>query len=151
MCEPVKPPTKPFVPTIPTSVSQISRIVVRAVEHHDPGLLEHGGHLVGARRVVVVVAEHGDHRDAEVAHGVGEDRGLLGLAVRGEVAGQQDQVDAALERGERLTGALAVAVAAEVHVAGRRDADPALVLAARRAVRGVYRHPWWRVPTRRWP
>jgi hypothetical protein len=125
--------------------------VVRAVEHHDARLLEHGGHLVGARRMVVVVAEHREHRDVEVAHGVGEDRGLLGLAVRGEVAGQQDQVDAAGQGAERRMGPLAVGVAAEMHVAGGRDADPALLLDACGAAGGVYRHPWWRVPTTRWP
>ena len=74
---------------------------MRAVEHHDPGLLQHRRHLVRATRVVVVVAEHRQDRDVEVAHGVGEDRGLLRLAVRREVAGQQDEVHLTGQRAER--------------------------------------------------
>ena len=70
-----------------------------------------------------MVAEHRHHRDLEVAHGVAQDRGLP--ALRGEVAGEQDQVDAPRERGERLTRLLAVALAAEMDVAGGGDPDPA--------------------------
>jgi hypothetical protein len=76
-----------------------------------------------------VVAEHRQHGSAEAAGRVGEDRGLLGLAVGGQVAGQQDQVDAALEPAERGRGALAVALAPEVHVSRSGDADPAFLLA----------------------
>ena len=47
--------------------------------------------------------------------------------MRGEVAGEQDEVDAVAQPGERRGPALVVAVAAEVDVAGRRDPDRALV------------------------
>jgi hypothetical protein len=60
--------------------------------------------------------------------------------VGGQVAGQEHEVGSPGERGERLARALAIAVAAVVHVAGRRDADPALRLVARRAGAGVDRH-----------
>ena len=48
-----------------------------------------------------MVAEHGHHRDVEVAHDVGDDLRLLGLAVGGQVAGQQDDVRAVRQTGER--------------------------------------------------
>jgi hypothetical protein len=48
-----------------------------------------------------VVAEDREHRDAETAACVGEDDRLLGLAVGGQVAGQQDEVGLAAQRGER--------------------------------------------------
>jgi hypothetical protein len=63
---------------------------VLAIEDVDPARGERRGHLVAAVGVPVVVAEHGQHRDVGRARGVGEDRGLLGLAVGGQVAGQQD-------------------------------------------------------------
>ena len=66
-----------------------------------PASCEHGGELVGAVGVPVVVAEHGQDRDVEVAHGVGDDRGLLGLAVGAEVAGQQDDVGALVQARRR--------------------------------------------------
>jgi hypothetical protein len=101
--------------------------VVGAVEHDDAGLLEHRSHLARAVRVPVVVAEHGQHRQLELAARVGHDRRLLRLPVRREVAGQQQEVGASLERAERGGGPLAVVRAlAEVDVPGRSDPDPAL-------------------------
>jgi hypothetical protein len=67
-----------------------------------------------------VVAQDGDDRHVEVAAGVGEDLGLLGLAVRGQVAGEQQQVGLLVEAGERAQGLVAVAGLA-VDVAGRGD------------------------------
>jgi hypothetical protein len=97
----------------------------------------------------VVVAEHGQHRRVQLRGRLGQHRGLLWLAVRGQIAGQQDQVDAAFERGERGAGALAVA-RAEVHVPGRGDADPALIRLLG-APAGVDLHRDPRVPTAPWP
>ena len=96
--------------------------------------------LVAAVGVPVVVAEHREHRHVDAGDGLGQDRRLLGLAVGREVAGQQHEVDAAGQPGERRGGSLGVAVAAEVHVAGGRDPDPAVVLRARGASGGVDRH-----------
>ena len=81
---------------------------------------------------------------------IGEHVALFGETAAREVAGEQDEVHLTLQRAERLARPLAVAVAAEVDVAGRRDPDPALVGLAAGAVSGVYRHPSWRVPTSRW-
>ena len=101
--------------------------MVLALEHVDAALGERGDELVAAVDVPVVVAEHREHRHVlERGRGARDHRGLLRLAVRGEVAGQQHEVDAAVQRGERLGPALLVAFAAEMDVPGRRDPDRTL-------------------------
>ena len=86
-------------------LTQVEYDVVVVLVHHDhAGVLEHRGELVGAVDVPVVVAEHGDDRDVEVAHDVGDDLGLLGLAVGGQVAGQEHDVGA-VGRGPRTRAA----------------------------------------------
>ena len=65
---------------------------VVALEDADARVLEHGDDLVAAVRVEVVVAEDGVDRDVERPAGVGEHRRLLGLAVRRQVAGEEDDV-----------------------------------------------------------
>ena len=73
------------------------------------------------------------HGDLEVAHDVGDDLGLLGLAVGGQVAGQEHDVGALVQARERGRGPLAVVGAlAVVDVAGGGDPDPALVMAVGR-------------------
>jgi hypothetical protein len=47
--------------------------------------------------VEVVVAEHRHDRHVEQPAGVGDDGRLLGLAVRGEIAGEQDEVGPVLD------------------------------------------------------
>ena len=98
--------------------------------------LQDGLELVGAVDVPVVVAEHGQDGHADVAHGVGDDLRLLGLAVRGEVAGEQDHVHAVLQRGEgRVRPLLVVGALAVVHVTRGGDPDPAFVPPLGRAAR----------------
>ena len=59
----------------------------------------------------------------EAAARLGDDLGLLGLAVRGQVAGQQDEVDASAERA-RTPRAIALApLSRAVDVAGGGDPD----------------------------
>ncbi len=55
-----------------------------------------------------MVAEHRQHGDLQITHRVGHDRGLLGLAVGGEVAGQEHEVGALVQprEGLRRTGAV---------------------------------------------
>ena len=79
---------------------------VRAVEHDDPRVLERRRQLRAAVGVVVVVAEHRDHGDREVAAGVGEHERLLRLSVRRQIAAEQDQVGLRLHAGEGADGAL---------------------------------------------
>jgi hypothetical protein len=69
-------------------------------------------------------------------------RRLLGLAVRREIPGEQDQVDAVAQPRERRGPPLLVAGAAEMNVTRRGDADRAFV--APRVAPGVVRglcHP----------
>src|SRR4051794_2882775 len=99
---------------------------VVAVEHVDAAVGERRRHLVAAVGVPVVVAEYGEDGHLRVAGRVGEDRRLLGLAVRREVAGQEDEVDAAAEALEGRGPVLAVAVAAAVDVAGGGDPHAAV-------------------------
>ena len=102
-----------------------------------PPSLQRGDELVAAVDVPVVVAEHRQHGHVDSTYRCGHHRTLLGFAVRREVTREQHEVDAVAEAGERLGPALAVAVAADVDVARRRDPDRALVglLAPRRALR----------------
>jgi hypothetical protein len=103
---------------------------VVALQHVDAALGQRGRDLVAAVRVPVVVAQHREHGDAvEHLHGARDHGGLLRHPVGGEVAREQDDVDAVAEAAEGRGPALLVGRPAEVDVAGRRDADGALVLA----------------------
>jgi hypothetical protein len=91
-----------------------------AVEHGDPGGAQRLDHLLRAVGVPVVVAQHRDHRHLQRGAGIGQDRGLLGLAVRGEVAGQEDRVDIGGDACEGGLDLLTAALAA-MEVGGGRD------------------------------
>ena len=65
-----------------------------AVEDNEAGGRQHVDDLARPVGVPVVVAEHGGYRDREAATGVGEHLGLFGLAVGGQVAGDEDRVHA---------------------------------------------------------
>ena len=126
---------KPLVPTIPTWVSQRSSTtwLWSLSITITPASVQDRGELGGAVDVPVVVAEDGDDGDLEVAHDVGDDLGLLGLAVGGQVAGQEHDVGALGQARERGRGPLAIVGAlAVVDVAGGGDPDPALVMAVGR-------------------
>ena len=63
-----------------------------SVEDDDARGLENCPDLVAMARVVVVVSEHGDDRDLDRPAGVREHLGLLGEPMRGQVAGEQDEI-----------------------------------------------------------
>ena len=69
---------------------------MRAVEDDDAGRLEDCLELRAPVGVVVVVPEHGYDGRLEVATGVGEHAGLLGLPLRRQVARQEDHVHVCL-------------------------------------------------------
>jgi Nucleotidyl transferase of unknown function (DUF2204) len=93
---------------------------VAAVEQDDPGRSQHLHYLRLPTRVVVVVPEHGDDGDRQLATGIGENDRLLGQPVGRQVAGQQHEVGRAFERGERSRDALAKRLRA-VEIARRGD------------------------------
>ena len=80
--------------------------------------------------VVVVVAEHRDHGDGEVAAGVGEHERLLRLSVRRQIAAEQDQVGLRLHAVEGAHGALAQRLGA-MEVGGGGQPDRHLVHSSR--------------------
>jgi hypothetical protein len=84
-----------------------------------------------------VVSEHGEDRLLERRAGRGQCSGLLGLAGRRQIAGEQDQVDAFRDPGERLGDAVAVRLVA-VDVAGGGDPDGSFGFA------GGHRHAYTR-------
>ena len=79
---------------------------VAPVEDDDSRVREDGHDLVAAVRVVVVVPEHREDRHLEAAARVRENRGLVGQAVRRQVAGEEDELGPVRERGERALEAL---------------------------------------------
>jgi predicted nucleotidyltransferase len=76
--------------------------------------------LVGAPVVMVVVAQHRKYRRARERRSLGHDCRLIGVAVGGQVARQQDEIAAAVEPGERPQRLVTV-VRPDVHVSGRGD------------------------------
>ena len=68
-----------------------------AVQNANPRTGEDGRHLVRAARVVVVVPQHRVDGKRHDAAGIREDECLLGLPVRGQVAGEEHDVGSALE------------------------------------------------------
>jgi hypothetical protein len=103
----------------------------RAAELADmPGTLEQDhaarahrrDHVLAAADVQVVVAEHRQHWDREVAHGLDQHHRLLGLVVRRQVAGEDDEVGLVLDVLERLGDVRGVRLRA-VDIPGRRDSN----------------------------
>ena len=92
------------------------------VEHDDSGRGQDLDDLVGPVRVPVVVAEDGDDRNLQLAAGVCEHLGLLGLPEGGQVAGDQDRVDLGGDSGEGRSHRSPVLLAA-VDVARCGDPD----------------------------
>src|SRR3546814_11419957 len=86
-----------------------------ALEHGDAPGGELVGDPLGAPGVVVVVAEHGDDRDLEPRHGLGDEHRLLELAVAGAVAGEQPDVGGVVDRAGGVAEGADV-VGAEVEV-----------------------------------
>src|SRR6266511_2074291 len=72
------------------------------VEHVQPGTLEDRRDLVAATRVQVVVAEDRADRNAKIAARVGQHLRLFQLTMRRQIAGEEDEIDLLLDRGERL-------------------------------------------------
>jgi hypothetical protein len=72
--------------------------------------------------VIVVVAEHSEHRDRQIPTRVGEHVCLLGLSCRREIAGKHDHVRFALDLPERAQHALARRFG-RVDVPGSSDPD----------------------------
>src|SRR5581483_10978689 len=95
---------------------------VRPLEHDDARTGERAHEIAGTVRLPVVVAEHGDGRELEVAARVGDDADLVDLPVLREVAGEDDHVRLRGRAPERLAHPVAV-TGAGVDVAGGRDAD----------------------------
>ena len=98
-----------------------------AVEHADAGVLEHGGDLVGAVEVPVVVAEHREHRDASPRQASASTARLRRLAVGRQVAREQDEVGLALDRREGALDALARRLARRGCRRPRRPGSAAIV------------------------
>jgi len=50
----------------------------------------------------IVIPEHRDNRHTQAVRRLGERLGLLGLTLRRQIAGEQDEIRLALDGGERL-------------------------------------------------
>jgi hypothetical protein len=118
----------------------------RAIEHSDRSRLERGLHLLDAIGMPVVVAEHGEHRELELAEGRGQHFRLLGLAVGGPVAGEQQQVGLTVQAGERLDRwAAPIGPAMDIGHRGHPHGRPAGERLCRLMLRSVGAHaayPW---------
>ena len=105
-----KPPTKPFTPAMPTlDAARPAGSCASARARRRPPRRARATRSAGAVGVPVVVAEHRDDRDREVAAGVGDDADLVDLPVLRQVAGEQHEVGLLLDARERLAHAVAVA------------------------------------------
>jgi hypothetical protein len=93
-----------------------------AVEHRHADVAQGVGHHLGRAALVVVVAEHRDGREAQRAELLHQHARLLGGAVVGEVAAEEEHVGAFGHLGEDR-GERAVRRLADVHVAHGGDAD----------------------------
>ena len=98
-----------------------------ALEHLDSGISQDRRDLAAASRMEVVIAEDGAHRHGGTAAGIRENRRLLGLAGRRQIAGEQHQVGIALNLVERDANAVSGRLRS-VNVTCRRDADHVLML-----------------------
>ena len=72
------------------------------LEDPHPGVGQGVGDLGLSIGVVVVVPQHGDHGDQDVAERPGHVGRLLGRAAAGEVAGEQQHVGTPMHVGERF-------------------------------------------------
>ena len=97
-------------------------VVPRALEHDDARVLEDRRQLADAVRVMVVVPEHGVHGQVETRARGRDDAHLLRLSVRGQVAGEQDEIGCVRDVRERLVDAGRDAFFG-VHIARRCDPD----------------------------
>ena len=96
---------KPLTPTIPSETPSTPRTIELRSSTVTPAAVSSSRELGGAVGVPVVVAEHGDDRQREVAADLGEHLRLLELAVRRQVAGEEHDVGLvgdALERRAHL-------------------------------------------------
>ena len=93
-----------------------------ALEHVDAGGLEDPPDLLLAAGVVIVVAQHGDHRDLPAAQVFGQHLDLLRATAARQVAGEEQQISSLREmfeaRPEDVLRAESI-----VQVADRRDSD----------------------------
>ena len=99
---------------------------VGAIEDEDACFSEDLLQLDAAAGVVVVIAEHGDHRHLQVSAGIGQHERLLRLALCRQVARKQDQVDLGLYFAEGAIDPIAQMLRA-VEIARCREADRRLV------------------------
>ena len=93
-----------------------------AIEDDDAPSAQRLRDVVRAARVVIVIAEHRDDGNGEAPARIREHARLLGQAVRGEVAGEQHDIDLLGNCRERPRQPVAERLA-RVHVAGCGDAN----------------------------
>jgi hypothetical protein len=96
-----------------------------AIEHPHADVLERVRHDLGRARLEVVVAQHRNDRHRNGGQFVGQDVRFLGVAVVGEVAGQQQRIgrlgslrEEAAQRAGRILVHVDVAHDREAHAAG---------------------------------
>jgi Uncharacterised nucleotidyltransferase len=95
---------------------------VLALQDANAARVERVDELHAAIRMVIVVAEDGDHRNLEGSAGIGEDRCLLGKPVRRQIAREKHEVTVLGHRGERARQMVAERLDG-MDVACRGDAD----------------------------
>jgi Uncharacterised nucleotidyltransferase len=93
-----------------------------ALQHDDSRLGEHVDDLLGPVRMPVVVPEDAENGEGKPASRLGQDRGLVRLAERRQIAGEEKEVSLAFERCERLGGLVGASLGA-VDVRGSGDTD----------------------------
>ena len=79
-------------------------------EHPDAGVRQEGHDLGDLVAVPVVVPEHGEDRNLQGPADLGQQRRLLRLAVGGQVARQQDEIDRAVDPAKRTREVVAIGV-----------------------------------------
>ena len=131
----------PFTPAKPTPL----HLAGVAVEHRHAGRFEDVAHLVLFARLEIVVAQHADHRDVDRAQLPRQDLRLLGQAVIGQVAAQQQHVRRLGRLGQQRLqlalhrlGAMQVGQGADAHhavlppSASVHECDPPVPLSSKR-------------------
>jgi Uncharacterised nucleotidyltransferase len=107
-----------------------------AIEDRDSPVLEHADDLISPARVPVVIPEHGDDWDREAAACASEHGSLVGLAVRRQVPGEQNEIGFAGDPPEGRLDFLA-ALGRAVDVSRGRDRDRC----------SFHRQPWQGTPS----